>query len=75
MSEIHDELMDRIYWHWRYVQGQDGLQALVDYRRVIISIMLLHKPKDSRGDLVCSCCGTYNYPCPTIQAIQTELGG
>jgi hypothetical protein len=41
----------------------DGLRAVVE----------LHKPTDSRGDVVCANCPTQNYPCPTIQAIEKEL--
>jgi len=69
----HEELLDKVYWHWRKDPRGDGLQSLADYRRVILSIVYLHKPADSRGDTVCAICPTYNYPCPTIQAIEKEL--
>ena len=77
----YDELKDKIYWHWRHVQGQDGLQALVEYRRTILAVVELHKPvEDNR----CEACyreeyfgGRHlevgKYPCATIQAIEKEL--
>jgi hypothetical protein len=82
----HHELQDKIYWHWRYVQGNDGLQALTDYRRTILAVMELHKPIEEDGKLWCRHEVCYNhieflerndcycsYPCPTIQAIEEQL--
>jgi hypothetical protein len=71
----HEELLDRIYWHWRYVQGQDGLQAMTDYRKALLAVVELHKPSenDSWGSVVCVKCPTWEYPCPTIQTIEKEL--
>lgn len=70
----HDELLDRVYWHWRYVQGQDGLQALTDYRRTILAVVRLHRPEeqDHKQYEKCWNCNLL-YPCPTIQAIEAEL--
>ena len=73
----HDELLDKIYWHWRKDPRGDGLQTISDYRRVILSVVELHKP----SGIFCSGCGfdeEYNepaqlLPCPTIQAIEKEL--
>jgi len=67
----HDELMDRIYWHWRYVQGSDGLQAMTDYRRIILAVVKLHKPSEGQC-YECHYEGR-DYPCETIQAIEKEL--
>lgn len=77
----HDELKDKIYWHWRYVQGQDGLQAMTDYRRALLEVVRLHKPRPSLfDDLECAeCTGdeeinqSFCYPCATIKAIEKEL--
>ena len=82
----HDELLDKIYWHWRKDPRGDGLQAMTDYRRTILAVVELHKPKEEDGKLWCSHEVCYNhveflerndcdcsYPCPTIQAIEKEL--
>jgi len=82
----YDELKDKIYWHWRHVQGQDGLQALVEYRRTILAVVELHRPAwASDGDMCLTCSKILNvtsfemtvqqakYPCSTIQAIEKEL--
>lgn len=78
----HDELLDKIYWHWRKDPRGDGLQTISDYRRVILAVVELHKPiEDNR----CEACyreeyfgGRHlevgKYPCQTIQAIEKELG-
>jgi hypothetical protein len=75
----HDELLDKIYWHWRYVQGNDGLQAMTDYRRALLAVVELHRPI-FRGCDEPSCCGDEDvcrcsdeYPCDTIKAIEKEL--
>ncbi len=74
----HDELLDKIYWHWRKDPRGDGLQAISDYRRVILEVVRLHKPKlDGVGRPECSECTVGNayrhYPCSTIEAIEKEL--
>ena len=46
--------------------GAKAVQAL----RVVVE---LHKPADSRGDVVCANCPTQNYPCATIQVLEKEL--
>lgn len=87
MVITHDELLDKIYWHWRKDPRGDGLQAMTDYRRTILAVVELHKPKEEDGKLWCSHEVCYNhveflerndcdcsYPCPTIQAIEKELG-
>lgn len=67
----HNELLDKIYWYWRRDnRGADGLQPMVDYRRALLAVVYLHKQNDE----VCKTCPTHNYPCPTIQAIEKELG-
>ena len=65
----HDQLKDKIedidYWQEQY--------AGLTFMKALNAIVELHKPVDSRGDLVCATCPTYNYPCLTIQAIEKEL--
>ena len=72
----HDELLDKIYWHWRKDPRGDGLQAMTDYRRTILAVVELHKPFDG----YCQRCTVNNwgelrqeYPCDEIQAIEKEL--
>ena len=75
----HNELLDKIYWHWRKDNRGDGLKPMIDYRSVILAVVELHKP-DMRGN--CDICswiigkpGFVHYSaCPTIQAIEKELG-
>jgi hypothetical protein len=65
----YDKLLDKIedieYWQEQYA-GKTFMKAL----RAVVE---LHKPADSRGDLVCAQCPTHNYPCLTIQAIEKAL--
>jgi hypothetical protein len=81
----HDELLARIDEDEKFLEqyfggkfkGQSALRAVVE----------LHKPKEEDGKLWCSHEVCYNhieflerndcdcsYPCPTIQAIEKELG-
>ena len=71
----HDELLDKIYWHWRKDPRGDGLQTISDYRRVILAVVELHRPEeqDHKQYEKCWNCNLV-YPCPTIQAIEKELG-
>lgn len=77
----HQELLDKIYWHWRRDnRGADGLQPMVDYRRALLVVVELHRPEEIRnisGDVLESYCfeceGLIDYPCPTIQVIEKEL--
>ena len=71
----HDELLDKIYWHWRKDPRGDGLQAMTDYRRTILAVVELHNQDfGTPGEIVvCDYCKVI-YPCPTIQAIEKELG-
>lgn len=61
----------------------DELLARLDYHRCVYSpalmaVVELHKPEplDERGDVCLTCCPDLLvlYPCPTIQAIEKELG-
>jgi hypothetical protein len=73
----HDELLDKIYWHWRKDPRGDGLQTISDYRRVILAVVDLHRPSPipdwvpTEEEFMCWC--AHIYPCPTIKAIEKEL--
>ena len=79
----HDELLDKIedieYWQEQYA-GKTFMKA-------IRAVVELHKPVEEDGKLWCRHEVCYNhieflerndcycsYPCPTIQAIEKELG-
>lgn len=71
----HNELLDKIYWHWRRDnRGADGLQPMVDYRRALLEVVYLHHLDHGlpNEDVVCDFCKVV-YPCPTIQAIEKSL--
>lgn len=72
----HNELLDKIYWHWRRDnRGADGLQPMIDYRRALLAVVELHK--SDLDELICKECTASEsewYPCPTIQAIEKALG-
>ena len=86
VNMTHNELLDKIYWHWRKDDRGDGLQPMIDYRRALLAVVKLHKPVEEDGKLWCSEEVCYNhieflerddcdcsYPCPTIQAIEKDL--
>jgi hypothetical protein len=74
--QLHDALMAKI--NEEIAAGYEdscgnypfGLNAL----RVVVE---LHKPRNYRkaGDWCIGCNADYNYPCPTIQAVEAELKG
>ena len=77
----HNELLDKIYWHWRKDNRGDGLQPMIDYRQALLAVVELHKSLNSLWykQTICESCQEGNdypitYPCPTIQAIEKELG-
>ena len=79
MEITHDELLARIdnvtYAHDnshtidkdRIVKQLNGLRAAVELHKPVVSPLY--------GDTVCTCTptGDWQYPCPTIQAIEAEL--
>ena len=62
----HDELLDCVKPEYAYGKIGDALRAVVE----------LHKPTKNRSiEGWCDVCTDYyQYPCPTIQAIEKELG-
>ena len=63
----HDELLAKITptdWRDGIPQRDAALRAVVE----------LHKPRDYKaGNWCIGCNADYEYPCPTIQAIEKEL--
>jgi len=62
----HEELLAKI------IDYPDTI-VFAQYYRALRAVVELHKPADSRGDLVCAQCPIHNYPCLTIQAIEKAL--
>ena len=63
----HDELLARLDDYGLGVPPLNALRA----------VMELHKPIEGHEHLCDGCCFDYGvtaYPCPTIQAIEKELG-
>lgn len=71
----HDDLLDKVYWHWRKDARGDGLQPMNDYRRALLEIIRLHEPHSIQTDICVACSGldARDWPCLTLQAIIKEL--
>ena len=73
----HDELLDRIAQEGVKPYGNVMNTNLVLALRAVVE---LHQPQDitlpdgSWGENCCVCNNGWTYPCPTIQAIEKELG-
>jgi len=67
-AEAHDELSDHIdKFDAAGMVNEPAVQALR-------AVVLLHKPRDYKaGNWCIGCNADYEYPCPTIQAIEKEL--
>lgn len=65
----HDELLARI----NELSIIDELDLTEEYLAVkaLLAVTELHKPYDWHPG--CAQCGYYEYPCPTIKAIEAEL--
>ena len=80
----HDELLDKIYWHWKNADDSE-FYGLGGYRKALRAVVELHKPWDVETEggtfTLCNDCSRrvdlpgYGilYPCKTIQAIEKEL--
>ena len=76
---MRDDLLDKIesidYWQEHF--------ANKTFMKALLAVVELHNPVADGGCgdleccglemLICADCPTYNYPCPTIQAIQKVL--
>jgi hypothetical protein len=83
----HDELLaliDEEHWHLFNFHSEDQSEKAIEFRGAVLkitrerrSVVELHKPIEGHENL-CSGCwfgdGMMSYPCPTIQAIEKELG-
>jgi hypothetical protein len=71
----HDELLAKIK---KEIQSYDGHNEVCKEWLALRAVVELHKPKplDERGDVCLACCPDLltPYPCPTIQAVEKELG-
>ena len=67
-----EELLDAI-GHQIFLAPPFALGGYTRFLQALGAVIELHKPADSRGDLVCAQCPTHNYPCLTIQAIEKAL--
>ena len=81
----HDELLAKVTWientatpteFCEVEMCERNLRQLVDALRAVVE---LHKPQeitlpDGEWGANCIECDGYDYPCPTIQAIEKELG-
>ena len=70
----HDELLAKIALHWIYADDPE-FYGIGGYRKALRAVVELHKPTKNRSiEGWCDVCTDYyQYPCPTIQAIEKEL--
>jgi hypothetical protein len=61
----HDELLNEV------VYGEQTRFALANALRAVVE---LHKPVFNGVNTLCYCGAEGFYPCPTIQAIEKEIG-
>lgn len=83
----HDELLDKIYWHWKNADDSE-FYGLGGYRKALRAVVELHKPFETTPPweyvkyMACDACESWTtdgayylpYPCPTIEVIEKELG-
>ena len=67
----HDELLTRLL----VTDKTNMTMEVIKWQLALRAVVELHKPSenDSWGSVVCVKCPTWEYPCPTIQAIEKEL--
>lgn len=69
----HNELLDKIYWHWKNSNDAE-FHGLSGYRRALRAVVELHYPVSYIVNGPVQCFNdNHTYPCPTIQAIEREL--
>ena len=73
----HDELLAKIDYTVAIYEGLSVLdtRVLTAYLKALRAVVELHKPTKNRSiEGWCDVCTDYyQYPCPTIQAIEEEL--
>jgi len=65
----HDELLDKIYWHWKNADDAKFF-GLSGYRKALRAVVELHTGNDISNR--CVAC-LHDNKCETIQAIEKEL--
>jgi hypothetical protein len=80
----HDELISYIDDSTNGLKHEHLFEKLLANTKALRAVVELHKPKETKSDLqVCNYCRDIDdwkevsfvwYPCPTIQAIERELG-
>jgi hypothetical protein len=74
----HDELLNKMYLPFKNAEDAEFF-ALSKYRTALRAVVELHKPQEITlpngewGTNCVFCDDGYEYPCPTIQAIEKEL--
>ena len=74
----HDELLERLYEYKSSNQGLFEMTDLYQWREALRAVVELHRPVHNAYDTDYSWWGCLMceevYPCPTIQAVEKELG-
>ena len=67
----HDELLARLL----VTDKTNMTMEVIKWQLALYAVVELHKPKDYKAGIWCiGCNADYEYPCPTIKAIEKELG-
>jgi hypothetical protein len=73
----HDEIISDLNKYVMLVE-EAGMPATAKMAAIIRAVVELHKPEPMITNSYCIACTinleTVSYPCPTIQAIEKELG-
>ena len=67
----HDELLAKM----KELSRTFAYEPNLNFESALRAVVELHKPRDYKaGNWCIGCNADYEYPCPTIQAIEKELG-
>ena len=71
----HDELLAEIdQWLFHSQLAKSEPNKAIKVLKALRAVVELHKPRDYKaGNWCIGCNADYEYPCPTIQAIEKEL--
>jgi hypothetical protein len=71
----HDELLAKIYDSTNGLKYEDIFILLIENTNALRAVVELHKPEHSIAGYRCTHCTLeVTYPCPTIRAIEKEIG-
>ena len=71
----HDELLAEIdQWLFHSTAASDEKNKAIGFLKAFRAVVELHKPCCNLEELCNECNPNVPYPCPTIQAIEKELG-